>query len=59
MARSDTVLFEFLEHYLQRLEGPLAIQVWGRYLQLVKEVTSYSREFRPQLYPALRLVVSF
>lgn len=54
MSRSDTVLFEFLEQYLQRLEGPLVIQVWGRYLQLVKEVTGHSRDFKPQIYPALR-----
>jgi hypothetical protein len=51
------VLFQFLEQYLQRLEGPLALQVWGRFLQLVKDIFgSSTREFKPQTYPTLRLV---
>ncbi|KAF7302659.1 Dopey-N domain-containing protein [Mycena chlorophos] len=51
---TEAVLFKFLEQYLQRLEGPLALQVWGRYLQLVKDLTGSAREFKPQTYPALR-----
>ncbi|KAF7307364.1 Dopey-N domain-containing protein [Mycena indigotica] len=51
---TESVLFKFLEQYLQRLEGPLALQVWGRYLQLVKDVSGGTREFKPQTYPALR-----
>ncbi|KAJ6601434.1 Dopey, N-terminal-domain-containing protein [Mycena vulgaris] len=51
---TDAVLFKFLEQYLQRLEGPLALQVWGRFLQLVKDVFVNTREFKSQTYPALR-----
>lgn len=54
--RTDTVLFRFLEQYLTRLEGPLAVQVWPRFLQLVKEITSGTKEFKPQHFPALRCV---
>ncbi|TRM61588.1 hypothetical protein BD626DRAFT_598473 [Schizophyllum amplum] len=53
---TDAVLFKFLEQYLQRLEGPLVLQVWGRFVQLVKDITGNSREFKPQHYPALRCI---
>lgn len=58
MFRSDSVLFEFLEQYLQRLEGPLAVQVWGRFLQLSKEIAGSAREFKPQYFPVLRQVAN-
>ncbi|KAJ6520217.1 Dopey, N-terminal-domain-containing protein [Mycena sanguinolenta] len=51
---TDAVLFKFLEQYLQRLEGPLALQVWGRFLQLVKDIFGSTREFKAQTYPTLR-----
>ncbi|KAF9011155.1 Dopey, N-terminal-domain-containing protein [Cyathus striatus] len=51
---TDVILFKFLEKYMERLEGPLAIQVWGRYLQLVKEISGGTKEFKPQTFPALR-----
>ncbi|CAK5264480.1 unnamed protein product [Mycena citricolor] len=51
---TDAVLFKFLEQYLARLEGPIALQVWPRYLQLVKDVSGSTREYKPQTYPALR-----
>jgi len=50
------VLFRFLEQYLRRLEGPLALQVWGRYLQLVKDLVGSTREFKAPNFPALRSV---
>jgi hypothetical protein len=43
-----------MEQYFQRLEGPLAIQVWARYLTLVKELVTTSKEFKPPNFPALR-----
>lgn len=52
--RSDGTLFKFLEQYLSRLEGPLALQVWGRFMQLAKDVASNIREFRAQVYLTLR-----
>ncbi|KAG8219398.1 Dopey, N-terminal-domain-containing protein [Butyriboletus roseoflavus] len=51
---SDVTLFKFLEQYLSRLEGPLALQVWGRFMQLAKDIASNIREFRMQVYLTLR-----
>ncbi|KAF9056037.1 Dopey, N-terminal-domain-containing protein [Panaeolus papilionaceus] len=51
---TDAILFKFLEEYFRRLEGPLVIQVWSRYIQLVKEVISTSKEFKPHSFSALR-----
>ena len=33
---TEIVLFKFLEQYLRRLEGPLAVQVWGCFPQLAR-----------------------
>ena len=49
-------LFDFLEQYLKRLEGPLALQVWPRYLQLAKDLAALLRDFKVQAFPALRYV---
>lgn len=48
------MLFDFLEQYLKRLEGPLALQVWPRYLQLAKDLAALLRDFKVQAFPALR-----
>ena len=55
--RTDSILFRFLEQYLHRLEGPLAIQVWSRYVQLAKEILGSSRDFKACNFPALRFGV--
>ncbi|GJE86225.1 Dopey, N-terminal-domain-containing protein [Phanerochaete sordida] len=51
---SDVMLFEFLEQYLGRLEGPLAVQVWGRCLQFFKDLLATFREFKLQVFHGLR-----
>ncbi|OJT08448.1 Protein dopey [Trametes pubescens] len=51
---SDMTLFDFLEQYMKRLEGPLALQVWNRFLQLAKDLLVSLREFRPQAFAALK-----
>ncbi|KAH7907786.1 Dopey, N-terminal-domain-containing protein, partial [Hygrophoropsis aurantiaca] len=51
---SDVVLFKFLEQYLQRLEGPLALQVWGRFLQLARDLVTNIREFKVQVFLVLK-----
>ncbi|KAK7063885.1 dopey-N domain-containing protein [Favolaschia claudopus] len=51
---TDSILFKFLEQYLRRLEGPIALQLWGRFLQLVKDIFASTKEFKPQTYPTLR-----
>ncbi|KAG5643542.1 hypothetical protein DXG03_000683 [Asterophora parasitica] len=50
---NEEVLFRFLEQYLRRLEGPIATQVWPRFLQLVKEIVGSTRDFKAQNFPAL------
>ncbi|KAF8273824.1 Dopey, N-terminal-domain-containing protein [Lactarius quietus] len=53
---SDGLLFRFLEHYLDQLEGPLAVQVWHRFLQLAKDIISNIKDFRAQVFSVLRCV---
>ncbi|KAH9043683.1 Dopey, N-terminal-domain-containing protein [Lactarius pseudohatsudake] len=53
---SDGLLFRFLEHYLNQLEGPLAVQVWHRFLQLAKDIISNIKDFRAQVFSTLRCV---
>ena len=50
-------LFDFLEQYMKRLEGPLALQVWNRFLQLAKDLLVTMRDFRPQAFAALKYVL--
>lgn len=56
---TDLTLFKFLEQYFQRLEAPLAIQVWSRYMQLIKDFLLSSREFKTFYFSALRLVKKY
>ncbi|KAF9447031.1 hypothetical protein P691DRAFT_803039 [Macrolepiota fuliginosa MF-IS2] len=51
---SDAVLFKFLEQYMARLEGPIAMQVWGRYMQLAKEIASSAKDFKIHSFFALK-----
>lgn len=50
----DAKLFEFLERYFRQLEGPLALQVWGRFILMAKDVTSSMREFRVQAFATVK-----
>ncbi|OBZ78644.1 Protein dopey-1 [Grifola frondosa] len=51
---TDMALFDFLEQYMRQLEGPLALQVWSRFLQLAKDLAASFKEFKPQAFPSLR-----
>ncbi|KAF8510422.1 Dopey, N-terminal-domain-containing protein [Hysterangium stoloniferum] len=53
---SDAVIFGFLEEYLSRLEGPLAVQVWGRCMAIAKEITSNTHGYKMQIFPMLRCI---
>ncbi|KAF8313993.1 hypothetical protein DL93DRAFT_1101270 [Clavulina sp. PMI_390] len=50
---SDLEIFTFLEFYFQRLEGPIAVQVWPTFANLSKELLS-SQEYKLQMFPLLR-----
>ena len=52
--RSDSTLFNFMEQYFRRLEGPLAVQVWGRFVHLIKDIVASSREFKLYSFSALK-----
>lgn len=54
--RTDYVLFVFLEDYFGRLEGPIAMQVWGRFVTLAKEIAGNVYGFKLQIFPCLRYV---
>jgi hypothetical protein len=54
--RTDYVLFVFLEDYFGRLEGPIAMQVWGRFVTLAKEIAGNVYGFKLQVFPCLRYV---
>lgn len=41
---------------MKQLEGPLVIQVWGRFLQLAKDILGNSRDSKAQVFPVLRFV---
>jgi hypothetical protein len=56
MTRTDTILFRFLERYIGQLEGPVANQVWNRFMQLVKEVVTGLKDLKLQGYYTLRFV---
>jgi hypothetical protein len=51
---TDAILFNFLEQYIRRLEGPIAMQVWPRYMQLTKEIVSSVKDYKIQSFDALR-----
>ncbi|KDQ15544.1 hypothetical protein BOTBODRAFT_65254 [Botryobasidium botryosum FD-172 SS1] len=51
---SDAVLFHFLEEYLSQLEGPIAVQVWGRFLAFAKEVIANAHGYKLLIFPMLR-----
>lgn len=55
-SRTDLLLFDFLEQYLLRLEGPLAAQVWVRFIQLAKDLSAAFRDYKPQVFSTLRSV---
>jgi hypothetical protein len=51
---TDAILFNFLEQYIRRLEGPIAMQVWPRYMQLTKEIVSSVKDYKAQSFDTLR-----
>ncbi|GAA5992102.1 hypothetical protein JCM5350_006348 [Sporobolomyces pararoseus] len=51
---SNEDAFAFLETYLDRLEGSLAVQVWTPFLAFVREVLSNTSTNRPLVFPTLR-----
>ncbi|GAA5884793.1 hypothetical protein JCM16303_007269 [Sporobolomyces ruberrimus] len=53
-AASNEEAFAFLEAYLSRLEGSLAVQVWSAFLAFVREVLSNTSTNRALVFPSLR-----
>ncbi|KIY52670.1 hypothetical protein FISHEDRAFT_69486 [Fistulina hepatica ATCC 64428] len=55
---TDAVLFKFLELYITRLEGPLALQVWSRLVQLIKDILSSTKDYKPYHFASLRCLLA-
>lgn len=56
--RADDVFFAFLEAYLDRMEGAIAVQVWSVCLSFVRDFLSNISSGRPYIFSCLRLVSS-
>ena len=55
---TDFIIFLFLEDYLSRLEGPIATQVWNRFVSLAKDIAANVYTYKMQILPTLRSVSS-
>ncbi|KAG9047301.1 hypothetical protein FS842_000675 [Serendipita sp. 407] len=55
---TDHVLFLFLEDYLGKLEGPIATQVWGRFISLAKDIAGNVYTYKMQVFPTLRCLTT-
>ncbi|GAA5936298.1 Dop1p [Sporobolomyces koalae] len=53
-APSNDATFAFLETYLDRLEGPMAVQVWSTLLTYVRDILGSSSTNRDFVFPSLR-----
>lgn len=51
---SETVLFQFLELYISRLEGPIAVQVWNPSLTFCRDVIGNPTSTKGQVFPTLK-----
>jgi hypothetical protein len=52
--RTEGMLFSFLEAYLQRLEGPISVQVWSPALSFVRDFLANPSAHRQHVFPSLR-----
>lgn len=52
--RAESTLFQVLECYIDRLEGPIAVQVWSISLAFVRDVLANPSTTRSQVFPTLR-----
>jgi hypothetical protein len=55
--RSENVLFSFLESYISRLEGPIAVQMWNSSWNFARDVLTNSAVNKNQLFPTLKYVL--
>ncbi|KAG0147859.1 hypothetical protein CROQUDRAFT_42250 [Cronartium quercuum f. sp. fusiforme G11] len=51
---SEGVLFAFLEAYLSRLEGPIAVQIWSTSLNFARDVLANPTTTKGQMFPTLK-----
>ncbi|GAA5921263.1 hypothetical protein JCM3775_002966 [Rhodotorula graminis] len=52
---TEDVTFDFLEAYVERLEGAVAVQVWSAVLGFTRDVLSNQTSNRALVFPTLRL----
>lgn len=58
LSRPEDVLFAFLEAYLDRMEGAIAVQVWSTCLTFVRDFLSNISTSRPYIFSCLRCVLA-
>ncbi|GAA6042706.1 hypothetical protein JCM8097_003757 [Rhodosporidiobolus ruineniae] len=51
---SDAVIFTFLEAYIERLDGAMAVQVWAATLTFARDVLGTNALHRSLIFPTLR-----
>ncbi|BGP38275.1 hypothetical protein JCM10449v2_002204 [Rhodotorula kratochvilovae] len=55
---AEDVTFAFLEAYIERMEGPNAVQVWSAVLAFTRDVLSNQSSNRSLVFPTLRVFTS-
>ncbi|WAQ81113.1 hypothetical protein PtA15_1A451 [Puccinia triticina] len=51
---SENIMFSFLESYISRLEGPIAVQMWNSSWSFARDVLANSTVNKNQLFPTLK-----
>lgn len=54
----ELVRFEFLEAYVSRLDGPVAVQIWPSFLTFVKDFIHSPAPHKYRLFPSLRYLTT-
>ncbi|KAI5481667.1 cellular morphogenesis-related protein [Pseudohyphozyma bogoriensis] len=52
---TDDMSFAFFEAYLNRVEGPIAVQVWATCLQFIRDFLGNMSTSKPYIFPCLRI----
>ncbi|KAI8459463.1 Dopey, N-terminal-domain-containing protein [Phakopsora pachyrhizi] len=56
---SENVLFSFLDSYLSRLEGPIAVQIWTSTLTFTRDILASTQAAKSQIFPILKCFTTF
>lgn len=54
----ETIRFAFLEAYIEKQEGPVAVQIWTSFLNFAKEFINTPAPHKYRLFPTLRCLTA-